>query len=235
MNNYRNLIVNEGTRFGKLVVLRLTDKRNKSGNRIYELKCDCGNICEKTSSMLKKKKEPVRHCGLNCSLMDRKKKKKKHGHSNTHEYYLWKGCQNRAKKNNIPFNLEYSDVIIPKKCPILEIPIFKGNERHVANSPFNLEYSDVIIPKKCPILEIPIFKGNERHVANSPSLDRLVPELGYVKGNVRVISYKANTMKSDASIEEIKIFAKNIITYFDEAKLKVLQENGKNAPANTDM
>jgi len=202
MNNYRNLIVNEGTRFGKLVVLRLTDKRNKSGNRIYELKCDCGNICEKTSSMLKKKKEPVRHCGLNCSLMDRKKKKKKHGHSNTHEYYLWKGCQNRAKKNNIPFNLEYSDVIIPKKCPILEIPI---------------------------------FKGNERHVANSPSLDRLVPELGYVKGNVRVISYKANTMKSDASIEEIKIFAKNIITYFDEAKLKVLQENGKNAPANTDM
>lgn len=202
MNNYRNLIVNEGTRFGKLVVLKLTDKRNKSGNRIYELKCDCGNICEKTSSMLKKKKEPVRHCGLNCSLMDRKKKKKKHGHSNTHEYYLWKGCQNRAKKNNIPFNLEYTDVVIPKKCPILEIPI---------------------------------FKGNERHVANSPSLDRLVPELGYVKGNVRVISYKANTMKSDASIEEIKIFAKNIITYFDEAKLKVLKENGKTAPASTDM
>jgi hypothetical protein len=202
MNNYCNLIITEGTRFGKLVVLKLTDKRNKSGNRIYELKCDCGNICEKTSSSLKKKTEPVKHCGLNCSLMDRKKKKKKHGHSNTHEYYLWKGCQNRAKKNNIPFNLEYTDVVIPQKCPILEIPI---------------------------------FKGNERHVANSPSLDRLVPELGYVKGNVRVISYKANTMKSNASIEEIKMFAKNIILYFDEAKLKVLKENGKNAPANTDM
>jgi hypothetical protein len=202
MSNYQNLIINEGTRFGKLVVLELTDKRNKSGNRIYKLKCDCGNICEKTSSMLKKKKEPVKHCGLNCSLMDRKKKKKKHGHSNTHEYYLWKGCQNRAKKNNIPFNLEYTDVVIPKKCPILEIPI---------------------------------FKGNERHIANSPSLDRLVPELGYVKGNVRVISYKANTMKSDASIEEIKMFAKNIISYFDEAKLKVLTENGKTAPVNTDM
>jgi hypothetical protein len=202
MNNYSNLIITEGTRFGKLVVLELTDKRNKSGNRIYKLKCDCGNVCEKTSSMLKKKKEPVRHCGLNCSLMDRKKKKKKHGHSNTHEYYLWKGCQNRAKKNNIPFNLEYTDVVIPKKCPILEIPI---------------------------------FKGNERHVANSPSLDRLVPELGYVKGNVRVISYKANTMKSDASIEEIKMFAKNIILYFDEAKLKVLKESGKNAPTSTDM
>lgn len=202
MNNYSNLVITEGTRFGKLVVLELTDKRNKSGNRIYKLKCDCGNVCEKTSSMLKKKKEPVRHCGLNCSLMDRKKKKKKHGHSNTHEYYLWKGCQNRAKKNNMPFNLEYTDVVIPKKCPILEIPI---------------------------------FKGNQRHVANSPSLDRLIPELGYVKGNVRVISYKANTMKSNASIEEIKMFAKNIILYFDEAKLKVLKENGKIVLANTDM
>jgi hypothetical protein len=42
-------------------------------------------------------------------------------------------------------------------------------------------------------------------------------------------------MKSNASIEEIKMFAKNIILYFDEAKLKVLKENGKTAPANTDM
>ena len=202
MNNHYNLLIQNGTRFGKLVVLELTDKRNKSGNRIYKLKCDCGNVCEKTSSMLKKKKEAVRHCGTKCPLMVRTKKKKKHGHSNTHEYYLWKGCQNRAKKNNIPFNLEYTDVIIPEKCPILEIPI---------------------------------FRGNKRHIPNSPSLDRLIPELGYVKGNVRVISYKANTMKSDASVEEIKMFAKNIISYFDEAKLKVLQENGKNAPASTDM
>jgi hypothetical protein len=185
MDNHSNLLISKGTRFGKLIILELTNKRNKSGNRIYRVKCDCGNICEKTSSCLKKKKDPVRHCGTKCSLMDRTKKKKKHGHSRTHEYFLWKGCQNRAKKNNIPFNLEYSDIVIPEKCPILEIPI---------------------------------FRGNKKHTSNSPSLDRLVPELGYIKGNIRVISYKANTMKSDASIEELKLFSKNIITYFNEAK-----------------
>ena len=43
-----------------------------------------------------------------------------------------------------------------------------------------------------------------------------VPELGYVKGNVRVISYKANIMKSDATIEEIKLFAKNVVKYLQE-------------------
>ena len=57
MNNHYNLLIQNGTRFGKLVVLELTDKRNKSGNRIYKLKCDCGNVCEKTSSMLKKRKK----------------------------------------------------------------------------------------------------------------------------------------------------------------------------------
>jgi len=62
-------------------------------------------------------------------------------------------------------------------------------------------------------LEIPIFKGEKKHTPNSPTLDRLVPELGYVKGNIRVISYKANAMKSDASIQEIEKFSKNVISY----------------------
>ena len=37
---------------------------------------------------------------------------------------------------------------------------------------------------------------------DSPSLDRIVPELGYVKGNIRVISNRANHLKSDATLEE---------------------------------
>jgi len=174
------LLIQNGTRFGKLIVLGLTDKRNSSGNRVYIVKCDCGNISEKTSASLKKKKDPVKHCNTRCPLMDRKKKKKKHGQSGTLEYHMWKGSQNRARLNNIPFDLNYTDIIIPKLCPILEIPI---------------------------------FKGEKKHTPNSPTLDRLVPELGYVKGNVRVISYKANAMKSDASIQEIEKFSKNVISY----------------------
>ena len=38
---------------------------------------------------------------------------------------------------------------------------------------------------------------------NSPTIDRIVPELGYVKGNVVVVSAKANRIKNDATITEI--------------------------------
>ncbi len=48
----------------------------------------------------------------------------------------------------------------------------------------------------------------EPGVANShdasPSLDRLEPTRGYVKGNVAVISYRANRIKTDATAEELQ-------------------------------
>lgn len=69
--------------------------------------------------------------------------------------------------------------------------------------PFNLEAIDVTIPDVCPVLGIPLVKGVGGHSPNSPSLDRIVPELGYVKGNVAVISNRANTIKNDANPEEI--------------------------------
>lgn len=39
---------------------------------------------------------------------------------------------------------------------------------------------------------------------DSPSLDRVIPELGYVPGNVIVISWRANNLKRDATIEELE-------------------------------
>lgn len=70
--------------------------------------------------------------------------------------------------------------------------------------PFDLSVGDLEIPNICPVLGVPLCV-NEKHVgANSPSLDRLIPELGYVKNNVTVISHKANTIKNNASIEELE-------------------------------
>jgi hypothetical protein len=69
---------------------------------------------------------------------------------------------------------------------------------------FNIELSDIIIPKTCPILNTELVIGDRNSKKNSPSLDRVDSSKGYVKGNVRVISMKANAAKSNLSQEDIR-------------------------------
>jgi len=69
---------------------------------------------------------------------------------------------------------------------------------------FNLHYDDVAIPNLCPVLKIPMIPSISGHSDNSPSLDRMIPYLGYTKGNVKVISMKANRIKTDANSVEIE-------------------------------
>ena len=87
----------------------------------------------------------------------------------------------RAKKKGIEFNIENTDIQIPETCPILNISIFRE------------------------------FKGggnkNKGPRENSPSIDRLDNAKGYVKGNIQIISHKANVMKNSASPEELLKFA----------------------------
>ena len=68
--------------------------------------------------------------------------------------------------------------------------------------PFTIEVGDIIIPKKCPVLGIPLkFRPENRDF--SPSLDRRDSLLGYVPGNIFVISNRANRIKSDATVVEL--------------------------------
>jgi hypothetical protein len=69
--------------------------------------------------------------------------------------------------------------------------------------PFDLVESDIIIPSVCPVLGIPMKMG-KKNSNNSPSLDRRIPLLGYVRGNISVISNRANTLKRDATVNEIE-------------------------------
>ena len=72
------------------------------------------------------------------------------------------------------------------------------------NLPFDIEVSDIIIPEFCPVLglKLEVNDGLKQH--NSPSLDRIIPSLGYVKGNIQVISDRANTLKSNGTLEEFE-------------------------------
>lgn len=72
---------------------------------------------------------------------------------------------------------------------------------------FNLEESDITFPEVCPILGLKLVLNEGRPCAASASLDRIDSAKGYVKGNVWVISHKANAMKSNATAEELIKFA----------------------------
>lgn len=69
--------------------------------------------------------------------------------------------------------------------------------------PFSLKRGDIEIPECCPVLGIPLIVGSDKR-DNIPTLDRIDNSKGYIKGNVRVISHRANRLKSDATIEEMK-------------------------------
>ena len=66
-------------------------------------------------------------------------------------------------------------IIIPKICPVLGIPLSFGNEKE---SPLPTD--------------------------NSPSIDRIIPTLGYVKNNIVIVSQRANRIKNDATIDELE-------------------------------
>ena len=75
--------------------------------------------------------------------------------------------------------------------------------------PFDLDSTDIVIPKRCPLLDIPLIRGTKIIHAGSPSLDKIEPRKGYSKGNVQVISFKANAMKQNATLEEFELMARN--------------------------
>ena len=101
-----------------------------------------------------------------------------------HEKSILSRARQRAKKKELEFNLEAADIVIPLKCPILDIEIVRNK------------------------------KGSLK--TNSPSLDRIDNTKGYIKSNVMVISNKANTMKNDASPNELIKFAKWILKTYGE-------------------
>ena len=68
--------------------------------------------------------------------------------------------------------------------------------------PFDISPEDIEIPTHCPVLGVELNTGPREAAA---SLDRVKPEAGYTKGNIRVISFRANRLKSDATPAELRL------------------------------
>ena len=73
---------------------------------------------------------------------------------------------------------------------------------------FNLEKEDLKLPKKCPILGMELGWGEGRSQDNSYSLDRIDSNKGYIKGNVQIVSWRANSLKKNGTLQEFKKLVK---------------------------
>lgn len=73
---------------------------------------------------------------------------------------------------------------------------------------FNLELTDIILPEVCPVFNKPFVYGDTDWTY---SIDRIDSSKGYVKGNIAIISNRANRAKNDLTRHELQL----IIEYMD--------------------
>ena len=91
------------------------------------------------------------------------------------------------------------------KNTIVKRMLYEAKRRAIKfNLPFDINEDDLAIPEVCPVLGIKLEISKNKPGAGSPSLDRIIPELGYVKSNVCVISHRANRIKADAPLGELE-------------------------------
>ena len=167
-----------GETHGRLTILR----EYQSPCKRY-VNCECSCSCGGSTATTRRHdivSGKIQSCGClrkERSVETNKKRFDPNAISKTTEYKMLARAKNRAKKNNLTFNIELADIIIPERCPLLGIKI---ESTEVRNSP------------------------------NNPSLDKIIPEKGYIKGNVWVISNRANTLKNDATLTELKTLVENL-------------------------
>lgn len=100
-------------------------------------------------------------------------------------YRLWVSSYCNAKNKEVPHTIKVSDIPMPETCIYLGI---KLDYRHASER-----------------------NGKRYRVYNAPSIDRIQPRLGYIPGNIQVISDLANRMKQDATIQELVAFAHGVL------------------------
>jgi len=92
----------------------------------------------------------------------------------------------------------------------LEHDMWERSKRRARKKGFEhtIDYTDIHVPAYCPLLGIPLFRSTGKGACdNSPSLDRIDSSKGYTPDNIWVISNKANSIKSNATIQELEQIA----------------------------
>lgn len=176
--------------------------RNADGKMTECKRCDTRRTVNRRSELvrtLKDRQIPITHtcqkCGEEKSYLEFNKNVR-----------LVSGLDSTCKKCSKQTWLQYANDDTNRKKMLLRRVQTKSERLNIE---FDLTLDDIIIPDVCPILGIPLRFGNrdkgytQSADESSPSLDRIDPDGGYIKSNVLVISWRANRLKGNASIEEL--------------------------------
>jgi hypothetical protein len=101
--------------------------------------------------------------------------------------------------------LKYKDDISHRLNILLQQAKIRSKKK---NAEFNLTLQDLLdlYPQDgmCPVFKMPIQFNTGEDRTNSPSIDRVDASKGYTKDNIRIISWKANRMKSNATLADLE-------------------------------
>lgn len=190
-----------GQTFGRLRVIALVGK-NRHSQTTWKCVCECGgekvatvnalrNGMTRSCGCLRKGLRAARRCPepgkFTCTRCKNRKPVSERIFSSNNRctscgpssksfslaQRMWRRAKVRAEKEGLPFTITVEDIVIPDVCPV-----------------YGFALTDVG------------SKSDRESMRRAPSLDRFVPEKGYVPGNVFVISYRANVLKRDGTYDE---------------------------------
>jgi hypothetical protein len=170
-------------------------------------------LCQTCSTDISAKRKKSKFCSLSCATKYNRllvlQKDVPNEHKKCGKCLEIKSFNKFRKNKNSAFGYSYFCIECDKQR------IYTRDKRKVLfnaakkrakdnNIDFNLELDDIILPLKCPILGIELVFNTDKAKDNSYSIHRIDPNKGYIKSNIQIISFKANTIKNNASLTEIE-------------------------------
>lgn len=170
--------------------------------------------CQQCNIDITNKRKTIKFCSLSCSTKYNRlqilQKNIPINHKRCGKCKIIKSFEQFRKNKNSAFGHSY----FCKECDSQRV--YTRDPRKVLlnsakkrakdnNLEFNLELNDIVLPEYCPILNIKMQFNKKFAMDNSYSIDRIDSNKGYLKDNIQIISFKANTIKNNSTIKELKM------------------------------
>lgn len=190
----------KGERYGRLVVLEYAGK-NVHSQTMWRCRCDCGEQVVVGVSTLRS--GHTRSCGcLRCGPKPSKRKPI----SGT---FICSKCKQRRPLQELLSNTNRRcrPCGLPKQTPFDSRSLARrlcqraSQRARKQGIGYSLDPLALNIPERCPVLGVQMTLQNRD---STPTLDRMDPTKGYTQDNVSVISWRANSLKKNGTLEEFE-------------------------------